>query len=227
MNFKQWLNESVTFTIADHNEDKTPKNISDLGFAVKIWLYRNVPDFQKSTNPEGFAPDGLHELFETQGTMNFYPKGIPEDSISKVMSAIKYYLGELGVQFGEFKKDKSNLFRGETVYRISVKMNVGKKDEPQEVNMANQMANTILDMLNIHQGLQGRISVRDLLMKIDNLPDYNIKKHVQEPSVEQEPGHAMLISGGVDETRIKRHLDGLRALAKWAIDHHYDALQWS
>jgi hypothetical protein len=215
----------VTFKVADYQDVRGPRNLADLGYAVKNQLHRAVPEFNQGTNPEGFTIDGL-DVWKTDGTMNFYPAGIPKAAIPKVLAAIKYYLGESGAKFGEFTEDRSGLFTGETVYRIPVKLRKATGGGPEEVNVTNVSAATMLGLLNVPEHLQGSASARDLLIRIDNLTEPDIRRVVSPPSVSQRPGAATVISGGMDEARVRRTLDALRTLAKWAIDNDYDTIQW-
>lgn len=217
--------ESVTVRVADYNEEQPPESISYLGYAIISKLRRAVPEFNKGTNPEGFTIDGL-DVDATEGVMNFYPQGIPDQAIPKILKAIKYYLGEFGAKFGEFKEDQSNMFKGEKVYRIRVQLTQKAHNKPPEINMANGAFDVVFHkVLNMPSNFGGHISARDLLIKIDSTSDFTIS--IQKSSTTKEPGKAKFIEFGIDEERIRRHLDGLRQLAKWAIDNDYDSLEFS
>ena len=93
--------------------------------------------------------------------------------------------------------------------------------------MANVTANVVLnDVLNLGVGLQGQIDARDLLIKIDSTSDSTVRRQVRPSTVEREPGRAAFIDYGIDAERLERHLRGLRALARWALEHHYDEIEW-
>lgn len=224
--FREWLHfrESVTVRVADYDEKQPPKDISELGYAVKTQLHRTVPEFNQGTNPEGFTIDGL-DVSAQQGVMNFYPAGIPDAAIPKILKAIKYFLGEHGVKFGEFKEDQSGMFRGEKVYRIPVQITQQPKNAPPDINMANETAQVIFHgLLNLPIN-QKSISATDLLFRLSTLTDFNIQKAIQKPSTTQKPGQAQFVSFGIDESRIRRHIEALRQLAQWCVDNHYDTIE--
>lgn len=225
MEFKEWLNESVTVQVADYNEEQPPKDIADLGYVMKNKLHRAIPEFNKGTNPERFTIDGF-DVSAQQGIMNFYSAGIPDEAIPKILKAIKYFLGEFGVKFGEFKEDKSKLFTGEKVYRIPVQITQHPKNPPPEVNMANATAQLIFNKLLNLPSSQTTINARDLLFRLSTLTDFNLQNAVQKPSMSQQPGKAQFIDFGIDESRIRKHIEGLRQLAQWCVDNHYDTLEF-
>ena len=66
-----------------------------------------------------------------------------------------------------------------------------------------------------------------MLWKSQNVDDFNIKQSIKAPSVEQKPGKAKFVDGGVDEQRIRRNLDALHKLAQWAMDNKYDTISIS
>ena len=226
MKFSKWvqLKESVTVQVANYDEKQPPKDISELGYTIKTQLYRTVPEFSKSTNPEGFTIDG-GDVSAQQGVMNFYPAGIPDAAIPKILKAIKYFMGEYGVKYGEFKEDKSGMFTGEKVYRIPVQITQQPQNAPPEVNMSNETAHVIFNSILNLPANQHSINASDLLFKLSQVNDFNIKNNVQKPSTTQKPGQAKLVDFGIDESRIKRHLDALHQLAQWCVDNHYDTLE--
>lgn len=229
MNFKQWLIESVTVSVKDVVNEDPPENIYWLAVNVREKL-RRIPEFNQGTNPELFGNDGL-DTDATKGMINFYTQGIPENKILTILQGALYYLKELGVKVGTPKQDKSRLFNGENVIRIPVEILPFEKKNAPEMNMANAMADHLLRMLNMdsfvnNNSMHGSsISAHDLLIKIDSLPDFQVGQNVVKPSVSGK--HKNFHDFGMDEDRIRRNLEQLRTIAKWAIDNGYDTLSLS
>lgn len=228
MGFKQWLNESVSVRVQDYHEDNLPKDLDELANAVRIKI-SGLPGFNQASNSEILAPDGL-DVGSVAGKLNFYTQGIPEDNISKIMSAIKFYLKELGAEFGLPQQAVSNMFQGQPVIRIPVSIQPSKQNRPPEVNMANGVAevifNKVLNMTGVNLNMYS-ISARDLLIKLENVPQFTIRQSIVKPNTSQEPGKAKFIDFGIDEQRIQRHLEALIQLCRWAIENGYDTLSLS
>jgi hypothetical protein len=229
MNFKQWLVESVTVSVKDAINEDPPSNIYDLSTYIKEKL-RAIPGFNDGTNPELFTIDG-YATDSPEGVLNFYPQGIPEKQIPKILQGALYYLDSLKVKHGEPKHDKSGMFKGEDVIRIPVKISPFERKNAPEMNMANGMADHLFRMLNMdsfvnNSNMHGSsISAHDLLIKIDSMPDFQISQNVVKPSVSGK--NKNFHDFGMDEDRIRRNLEQLRAIAKWAIDNDYTELELS
>lgn len=221
MQFKLWLVETVSVVIKDYTTRDSPENIHSLSIDVKEKL-RGIPEFNQGTNPEGFGIDGYNTEAK-EGILNFYPQGMPDQAIPKILKAIKYYLGEFGATFGEFKEDLSNLFRGEKVYRIPVRIQRQNTNKPPQINMANKVARIIFNQILNYPSDTHTIQVNDLLFKLSMANDFNIKQATKEPI--QQTGKVKVLEGEIDEERIRRHLQGLHELSQWAIQNHYDTLE--
>jgi hypothetical protein len=218
--FNEWLNESVSITIKDYTASSY-KDIYELSWNIGSKV-RHLPGANKATNSEFLTIDG-GDTWKTEGVLNFYHQGIPPENLPKILSAISYYLKEAGVEIGQWKTDISNLFK-EPVARIAVKMHPQGGAAP-EVNMANEMAEIIFHgILNLPRFNVNNfeIAAADLLIKLGSVNDFAIKNAVQEPTRQKN-----LISTGVSEDRIRRHLENLEKLAHWATENGYQELQFS
>lgn len=223
--FQQWLSESVTISVADINQSSSEriKDISSLCWHLKDKIYK-IPGTNKHQNSEFIAEDGL-DIQAQKGTINFYPLGLDSQVTSKVMAGIIYYLDELKVKHGEWRQDKSGLFKGETVYRIYVQnMPQQQKAQPPEVNMANTVAEIIFrEILGMQININdARLSAREVLWKIRAITPMQIQQMVQEPTKEKN-----FIDAGISEDRIKRHLNSIEKIAQWALDNHYEEIDLS
>ena len=228
MKFKQWIVESVTVSVKDVVNEDPPNNVYDLSVHIREKL-RKIPGFNQGTNPELFTIDGYTD--GPEGVLNFYPQGIPQDKIQKILQGALYYLDSLKVQHGEPKYDKSGMFKGEDVIRIPVKISPFERKNAPEMNMANGMADHLFRMLNMDSFVNNNsmhdssISAHDLIIKIDSMPDFQIGQNVVKPSVSGK--HKNFHDFGMDEDRISRNIEQLRAIAKWAIDNGYTDLELS
>ncbi len=221
MKFKEWLIESVTITVKDVVNEDPPNNVYDLSVYIKEKL-RKIPGFNDGTNPELFTIDGYTD--GPEGVLNFYTKNIPPDKVPKILQGALYYLDSLKVQHGQPKHDKSGMFKGEDVIRIPVKITPFERKNAPEMNMANGMADHLFRMLNLDYMADdsGIISAHDLLIKIDNMPDFQVGQSVVKPSVNKN-----FHNSGMDEDRMRRNIEQLRTIAKWAIDNGYTDLELS
>jgi hypothetical protein len=225
-NFLEWLTlmETVSVYVKDYNSGEKLNNLYDLSWWLTKRLQK-IPAFNQATNPEVLTIDGI-DVHAPTGRLNFYTAGIPKDAISKILAGIKYYLDELKVKYGPFQTDKSKLFKTEVIripiFHLPTQQKAGEL--PPEFNITNDSADYLFKGILGYSTLEEleSINVRDLLQRIQNLPEYSIKPI--PPSDQKGEKGARVINFGLDEERIKRYLETLEKLAMWAINHGYDYL---
>lgn len=229
MEFKQWLNESVTFTVKGHTKEQI-ENIYYLATTIDRDLRRTLGSAyqtQKADQPR-LDMDGL-DVDAQEGNLNFYAGDLSAAVIKKAVAAIQYFVKEHQAQItGPVKQDISRMFKV-PVYRIPVKLAKMTEDRPPEMNVSNANAAVILqDILNQPSDDVdgGSISARELLMKLGSVSDFAKQMTMKAPSKEVGKGGATFYDGGVSEQQIERYLSTLEKMARWAIEHNYDEIVW-
>jgi hypothetical protein len=233
MNFTEWLNESVSFTVRGW-ESAVPKNIYYLALTIDRKL-REIFGKQYETGDlsgayEKLTIDGL-EADAKEGTLNFYGGGMKPELVKKFIDAIKFYLREMNINLtGVIQTDKSNMFtkkdsrEGITVYRIPVAI-TGREKRPPELNIANDNAAVLMqDILDIDDYQAGSISPHELLDKLRKVDSFAVDMSTQTAGwMGREKRHYY---GGISEPQIRQYLDQLKQLAMWSIQNHYDVIDW-
>jgi hypothetical protein len=240
--FQEWLvsiNESVTFTVAGHDYSNQIKDLNDLGnflsrkIIVPHMSKLSEEDLKKAQQiyPDSISPDfSTWQWGEGEEVLNFYTAGF-ETMLPKMLDAIKYFLDDLGIQYGQMRTEKSGVHNSDVI-RIPI-LNMKKlKDPAPEVNMSNRNARIIVhDLLQFPDPNEDeyKLPVADLLIRINNVQDYLIDIHTVEPySVskknQEEELKSTIFNGGLSFEQIKRHLDSLEKLALWAKTNGYDQI---
>ena len=229
-NFIEWLmNESMNLYIANHNNDAI-HDLDDISTILKKKVVDPMfnklsKDEQKAVIDGGFyqhwsiGSDGSYYNDGNQ-VINFYTSGWG-NNLSKVLAGIKYYLDE--IKYGAFKEEKSGMFDGNVVRIPILSFN---SSGPPALNLSNSNAILIFrDLLGYHydDGFSS-INPRDLLIKINNLPDYSVDLHQRDPYTQQGKKGAMMISGGLSSDDIHQRLNQISKIAQWAISNNYDEL---
>ena len=216
--------ESMTFAVAD--ADNVPEDIGTAGFHIAwgkdltAFLHNNlspeeIATWQENRPPDWLIPDG-DSYFEQNGILNLYTKGLPEKVVTKLVGAIKYYLGELGAKVtGEVKKEKSKMFDSE-VYRIPVSLTPTSENAP-EMNLSNRNAEYFLtQVLGYHQATleAGSYNAKEMLMKLEQIEDEQEKlDNAVVPSKQQGNNY----EGGISSEQIQRYILKLKEICEWAI----------
>lgn len=230
--FKNWLLETVNIRVKDYDDLQEINNLDDISNSINNGVIRPLfdkisPEIQAKISKrvpayQLITPDGDYYLNPKNSVLNFYSGDWPPDILQKAIHGIKYYLDNYKVKYGEFKTDQSKLFGGEVI-RIPILGMSFNKNNLGELNIANEMSTIIFnDILNFPIE-QKEFDARDIIIKIDNLSDFQINNNTQEPYMIQK-GQASTYHGGVDEERIKRILNRLKEVANWAIANHYDTI---
>ena len=82
------------------------------------------------------------------------------------------------------------------------------------INMSNANAMAVMAVLGMETEYCGFIESAELIRRIDDVNPAAITRGVVEPSVDQTPGHATMISCGRSRGYIEERLTQLRQLAK-------------
>jgi len=237
--------ESMNFLIKDYDYDQ-PNNIMKMGFIIQREVLNDI--FRNKMTPEQrekfyneraleiFAPDG-NSAFEQKGILNFYINGIPEEFINEILNGIKTILPKYGVKLLGIKREKSNTFNSEVI-RLS--LDIPKINVAPEMNVANGNAATLLEFLgyDIEQGDMGSINfqtelpIRELLSRIAIAED-KLTRAFDMPdtgrTVNPEPEYGKPIQTNIylrelGKNDLKRYLERLKGMAKYAQEKGYDTI---
>lgn len=219
--FLEWLqslNESATFAVKGTD---LPENLDKAVFLLANDVATKFPaSFQNGSFFHDIALDGLATGGD-QGVINFYSHGKPD--ADKILKAIPYLIGEHGMKMiGPVKKDVSASRDGEPVYRIPVSLERQTSDIPPELNVAEENAMELLDMLNINSasGIYGDIDVRELAMKLSTATDFHTQMTARAP---QDDSNYYV--AGLSQEQLQRYLDVLEKMVQWAIKNDYDTIE--
>jgi hypothetical protein len=203
------------------------ESVFDLAYKLSNLVIRRLPkEFAGKNCTNIITQDGYDE--SPEGVINFYAEKFTKESISNVLQTIKYFIPELGGQLtAEPRADISKLYGG-LVYRIPVKI-TSVSDSPPEMNLSNVNAAELLRMLNISliDDLYGSIDVRELAMKLATLTDFSIQMSAQAPDQGVGDSGARWYDGGRSMQQVERYIQTLNAMVQWAIENHYDTIQFS
>ncbi len=230
------LQESMDLYIKGHDTHNQIDDVDDLAHYLKyntfdkMWS-KMTPEEQEEIRKGGsmhhwvISPDGS---FYKDGTpvINFYTTGFTPERKKQMLQGIEFYLKELGIPMGQIQTNTSNMYGGEVI-RIPIGQ-IPKKDTPARLNMSNQNAITIFrDLLNYPEDPEGGffgISAADLLIKIDNLPDYMSQVHQRDPYDKKGKTGPRMIDFGLSADAIQQRLDIIRQIAQWAVKNGHSEL---
>lgn len=232
---KKILQESMDVYIKDY-QDESLRDIEDISnFLRRNVLYglwdKMTPEQQKSVVDGGsnlhgmITPDGNYYQ-DGEEIISFYIDGWEEEMVQKAIQGIKYYLDEKGIKYGAFNTEQSRMFNGKVV-RIPILHKPPQNDVPARINMSNSNAALIFgDVLGYPRNQDGffGINPRDLLVKIENLPDYAPEIHQKDPYQSKGETGPTFHHGGLDKSSIIRRLQQIRQVAEWAIKNNYDEI---
>lgn len=232
MNFHQWvqLRESMNVMVQDAPHAERLENLLDLAHALfhrltassGQWPQEYIKYWQDNHGSSmTLLPDGDGH-FEDKGILNFYMRPVHPALREKLLQGAKYFLKDLGVQFGEFRTE-NNPDGTPRVVRMPI-LAMSPQDtskHPPELNLSNGNAVHIFrDVLGFPIDDSGfTLSAREVLIKIDMLNRMQIQQGVR-PATQQ----GNFYSGGLDEPGLRQRLGVIRNIAKWAIDNHYDKI---
>lgn len=237
MNFYEFyniINESMDVRIKDADYKNRLDNILNVCVYLENKLYNIINSFtpeqkeyyDKNRVAELISPDG-DGAFKTKGIINFYLRPIPPDLINKFIQAIKYYLQEVNIKYAQFYEEDSNSWKNSRVVRIPI-LEIPKEDAgPPELNLSNINAHLIFNDVLGFKGVDNYhyvISARDLLIKIDNLPDFVSDINARSNNITKGSSGATFMDFGYSGDQIRQRLQKIRQIAIWAIENNYDTI---
>lgn len=217
------LQEGVNFSV---DEDEVPTTVYDIGSTIFFapvtyqFIEKNLPpEVRKAMVHEYLALDGDSDMGSTEGVLNFYTRGIPDNVLPTMLSFIKYHIGENNGVVGDISKDRSKMYDSE-VYRIHVKVDNTKVKNPPSFNLGNATARAILStILNYPSETIDEyppLNARELLMKIEQIEDNDF---IIQKAIVPSTQDGIMYDSGLSEERIKRVLGYLKTLAQYAVDN--------
>jgi hypothetical protein len=229
-NFLEWveLNEGMSVMVADYNYSSDIKNIEDVcHMLMKNLVYPMLSSGKLKTSAphvhDTIVPDGNYYASGTE-VINFYTFDFDEQSINAIMSGIKYYLDEMHIKYGPFKKEKSGMHNSE-VFRIPVLSLKKTNNNAPSLDLSNTNAILIFrELLGYHGEHSFMINAKELYNKISSLTDDMIKIHVRDMYSSQRPSGALSISYGLSFDDIKLRLEEIKKIALWAINNKFDQI---
>lgn len=211
------LTESMTFSV--QSTDHVYQSIGEIAYKMNDYAFsikKNDPNGEK-TGYEVVVADG-EGYFEKEGTLNIYQFQLTDETFKKIVSAVKYYLGEYGVTIqGPVTFDVSRLYNCNTC-RLRVNMETPKK-VPPSFNLSNMNAHNILyNVLNYPEDDAHSLNAKELLMKIEQIEDNSF--HLKKSSrAEERDGNVTTF--GQSKERIEEILRELKKMCEWAIENNY------
>lgn len=229
-NFLEWveLNEGMSVMVADYNYSDDIKSIEDVCYKLMtklIFPMINSGKLKTSTPHihDIITPDGDYYSSGSE-VINFYTHDFDEQSINAIMSGIKYYLDEMHIKYGQFKKERSGMHNSE-VFRIPVLSLKKTNNNAPSLDLSNTNAILIFRELLGYPGEHSFIiNAKELYNKILSLTDDQIKIHVRDMYSSQRPGSALHISYGLSFGDIKLRLEEIKKIALWAINNEFDTI---
>lgn len=236
--FSDILNESMTAAVS--GADYESRHLEDmLGLSMKLGsiiiheIINKLPadeieHFRNNRNMELFAVDG-NGYNKPTGVINFYTSGLKDDTIKKIIEAVKYYASELNLMLGSIKgPEQSNMFKSQVI-RIPVVKNLNiekKKEHPPEIQMSNSNARLIFKRLlgfgDFDEGYT--IAAIDLLKKIEDIlekakDDEFLYRFAAPEKIDKGQGIATMITGEVSPQYLLMRLNELKKLCEYAINN--------
>ena len=229
-NFLEWveLNEGMSVMVADYNYHDDVKSIEDVcNMLMKKLVYPMLSSGKLKTSAshvhDTITPDGDYYSSGNE-VINFYTFDFDEQTINAIMSGIKYYLDEMHVKYGPFKKEQSGMHNSE-VFRIPVLSLKKTNNAAPSLDMSNTNAILIFRELLGYPGEHSfMINARELYNKVSSLTDDQIKIHVRDVYTKQRPGGALSISYGLSFEDIKLRLKEIEKIALWAMNNQFDTI---
>jgi hypothetical protein len=189
------------------------------------WDSRFVEFFTHSRNSNPFEPIGVIE---------FYPPLRFAGQSESLEQGIREALTSVGIELGKFERE---LYSGQPavkVVRIPILKNPTAQSGPPEVTMPNNAGRIIMTKLLGYQARNGRYEcpVDDVLCKACVISDDLIARQCSSPLVDKTAngGGAKRVraqSSPITVNSVRRCLDELKTLARWAREHNYQTISAS
>jgi hypothetical protein len=238
--FREWfyLNESMNVYVQGHDYHNDINDLSDLAEIVKrkvldpAWT-KLTPEQQEAVRKGGssshfmITPDGDYYSNTKNQTLNFYTTGW-ESILPNLIAGIKYFLDEMKVKYGPFRNEKSGMFGGNVV-RIPILQFATTKNSPPMINLSNTNARLIFGELLGFPGNESgfsNISPADLYRKIEMLEKEQIDIHARDTYTQQNKNNKgpVIHHMGLSSEDIAQRLEPIKAIAKWALENHFDSI---
>ncbi|MEI7731088.1 MAG: hypothetical protein WCO56_16040 [Verrucomicrobiota bacterium] len=163
--------------------------------------------------------------FEATGAINFYPPLRFAGQSETLETAINAALNEAGIVTGPFEREYYAGQPAVKVVRIPILQNASAQSGPPEVTMPNNAGRIIMSKLFGYQPKQGQFEFEadDLLCKAASVTDEMIATQCASPLRElgTSPNGLPRTASPITVKSVRRCLDELKQLARWAREHQY------
>jgi len=216
---------SISFYIEDSHKVAQPMNLLEICFDISKFIYyvKNLKGLDMTH--DHISPDTSHSRFDAPtGTINFYlsDKRVNKEFVESLIhdyNQYKYPLIEIKV--GE--QEKSGVSKFDVVRLHVVKNETVDIEELPSMNLANVNAALLLNLLQANgvsvdpNESSGVINVDELKVALDRIDqeEYQLPAYTREPEIEDKPGQVQSYGFGVDISRIKRYLEGLKIIVQY------------
>lgn len=228
MNFKEWLNlnETITFSIPEYEEEQSATHLSALAWKIQTKLLDTFNIDGIELDMDGLDVDAVF------GTLNLYIKKEVPKNLINIKKAVIYYIKEFGWEFMPPEvQNQSQMFKVPTI-RFNVKK-ANKHIQPLSLNMTNTNADDFLVLLGysrreIDQIINtAKINVRDLNIKLGSLTDYHLQSLVKSGTARTGENGSKFISMERTLEQVKKYVETLHSLIYLASKEHIDHLNVS
>jgi len=216
---------SISFYIEDSHKVAQPTNLLEICFDITKFIYyvKNLKGLK--IRQDSVAPDTSHSRFdEPTGTINFY---LTDERVDKafVDSLIhdynEYKFPSIEIKVGD--QEKSGVSDFDVVRLHVTKNDTFDLEELPSINLVNTNAAMLLNLLQANgvnvdpNEFSGVINVDELKAALNRIEqeEYQLPAYTRDTEISEEPGKAKLHDFGVDVSRIKRYLDGLKIIAQY------------
>lgn len=237
---KKLLREGYSLNVVGARDEYPDlSNMLSLSYAI---MYNSLKPLESMTEEErmkfddGHAmdiltPDGGYES-ESKGVLNFYTMGIPERLIPSIINNIKEQLENIGIPFGEFKKERSKM-RDSDVIRIPI-LDTPEYQGPPKFHVSQFNAKMLFTNLLGFKEKQPQyysFTVDELNERLNQWLDMDdtarkgaLARYLKPTTVDKKDGHATFITGGVNYKQILNYFIELKKVVDWANQHGYKHL---
>lgn len=233
------VSESVTISIPDaqdeypdlHNLFDISSNLQNIVWkCLKSASEEDLAYYQKNRPAEVIVPDGLSDMDNPTGILNFYISGLQSEMIFEILSNIKTYLDNNGIKIGKISEPmQSGMFKSKVIRISIIGNNMAEMDKIPEMNMSNftfnVLFNNILGLLHSDDG-GITISVEELENAI--APFINGTDADQIEKLEPHTLDAVTVknihSAGISIHQLFRYFVRLKELIDWAKERGYKTI---
>lgn len=205
-------------------------------------VWNSLSSYTKENwSPDSISPDGS-DAFEPTGTINLYVGQMDLEDAKKIVSFIKYILGENDIIVGEVKwekvKDKIKpedfaewgITDGGESFRVVripvIENNAAESGNPPQVNLTNDNAKKLFGTMlgfSLESGVGFNINAHELIQKIHEFRK-SLKTRTDIPEQTYNERNRNIISPVHGKDYYYRILEVVENFAQWAINKGYTAL---